>query len=147
MKQRYRLFKRRWGTYYSQDVETGEALYPSSPQSLYSCAFCKDCGGQLTRRVDDREDVVRKRFKSFERETRPVIEFFRNNFGPCTSEYSAALPQQQKAHYVWHFLQATVPGISSELKQGPAHTPENRDQARQLPASNSSNPVICQWHR
>jgi adenylate kinase len=80
--------------------------------SLNPAIFCKNCGGQLTRRFDDREEVVRQRFKGFEHETRPVIEFFQNNFGSRTSEHSAALPRQQQTNSVWHFLQTRVPGLA-----------------------------------
>src|SRR4051794_11425447 len=38
---------------------------------------CDKCGGKLTQRVDDQEEIVRRRFESYERETAPVNEFFR----------------------------------------------------------------------
>jgi adenylate kinase len=37
---------------------------------------CRRCGGMLVQRADDNEDVVRERVKVYERETRPVIEFY-----------------------------------------------------------------------
>ncbi|MCX6599481.1 MAG: adenylate kinase [Acidobacteria bacterium] len=37
---------------------------------------CDVEGSRLTTREDDREDVIRQRFESFERQTRPVLDFF-----------------------------------------------------------------------
>jgi len=90
-------------------------------QSPGPATFCKKCGGQLTRRFDDREEVVRQRFESFERETKPVIEFFRNNFGPRTFEQPPALPEPMQADRVWHFLQTMFRGTASVPKHGPTH--------------------------
>jgi len=38
---------------------------------------CDECGGQLIQRVDDREDVVRKRIETYDEKTRPLIEYYR----------------------------------------------------------------------
>ncbi|MFQ5695408.1 MAG: adenylate kinase [Terriglobia bacterium] len=37
---------------------------------------CDRDGGTLTQRADDHEDVIRKRLSTYERETRPLIEFY-----------------------------------------------------------------------
>ena len=37
---------------------------------------CDVEGARLTTREDDREEVIRQRFESFERQTRPVLDFF-----------------------------------------------------------------------
>ncbi len=39
--------------------------------------MCRKCGGQLVQRADDNQDVVRERLKVYERETQPVLEFYR----------------------------------------------------------------------
>lgn len=38
---------------------------------------CDNCGGALVRRDDDREEVVRERLAAYERQTAPVLEYFR----------------------------------------------------------------------
>ena len=47
---------------------------------------CDQCGGELIRREDDREEVIRRRFANFERETSPVIEFFARKYAPMTRQ-------------------------------------------------------------
>ena len=37
---------------------------------------CERCGGALTLRSDDREDVVRERLKVYHRQTKPLVEFY-----------------------------------------------------------------------
>jgi|Deesub1362B_J571_1020462.scaffolds.fasta_scaffold00491_15 adenylate kinase len=37
---------------------------------------CDECGGDLVRRDDDREDVIKKRFKVYEDETKPLINYY-----------------------------------------------------------------------
>jgi adenylate kinase len=38
---------------------------------------CLKCGGQLEQRADDNQDVVRERLNVYTRETKPVLEFYR----------------------------------------------------------------------
>jgi adenylate kinase len=38
---------------------------------------CLTCGGRLEQRTDDNQDVVRERLSVYERETKPVLEFYR----------------------------------------------------------------------
>ncbi|MFN4319175.1 MAG: adenylate kinase [Aquificaceae bacterium] len=38
--------------------------------------ICDLCGGKLIQREDDREEVVRKRFKVYKEQTQPLIEFY-----------------------------------------------------------------------
>jgi adenylate kinase len=40
-------------------------------------AACARCGGTLVQRSDDREDVVRARLEVYERNTRPLLEYYR----------------------------------------------------------------------
>lgn len=37
---------------------------------------CSNCGGQVVPRVDDAEDVVRKRMDVYRRQTEPLVEFY-----------------------------------------------------------------------
>jgi adenylate kinase len=38
---------------------------------------CLKCGGRLEQRTDDNQDVVRERLHVYVRETKPVLEFYR----------------------------------------------------------------------
>jgi adenylate kinase len=38
---------------------------------------CRTCGGRLEQRADDNQDVVRERLTVYARETKPVLEFYR----------------------------------------------------------------------
>jgi adenylate kinase len=42
---------------------------------------CGRCGGALTARADDREDVIRERLRVYARDTRPLIEYYRDRPG------------------------------------------------------------------
>jgi adenylate kinase len=42
-----------------------------------SAARCRRCGGELVQRTDDGEDVVRKRLAVYERDTKPLVEYYR----------------------------------------------------------------------
>jgi adenylate kinase len=57
--------------------------------------ICDQCGGVLIQREDDRIEVVRQRFLTYERETRPVLAYFRKDFPQLTCEESAAAPTEQ----------------------------------------------------
>jgi len=37
---------------------------------------CGKCGGPLTQRADDREDVIRERLRVYARDTRPLIDYY-----------------------------------------------------------------------
>jgi adenylate kinase len=37
---------------------------------------CEKCGGPLVTRNDDREEIVRERLKVYERQTRPLVEYY-----------------------------------------------------------------------
>ena len=39
---------------------------------------CDACGGELYQRDDDREETIRKRLEVYERQTAPLIEYYRN---------------------------------------------------------------------
>jgi len=38
---------------------------------------CDTCGGELIRREDDRPEVIRERLKVYQRETEPLVEYYR----------------------------------------------------------------------
>ena len=64
---------------------------------------CDVEGARLTVREDDREDVIRQRFESFERQTRPVLDFFagRTRFLEVAASDS---PPEQILHQIEAFL-------------------------------------------
>ena len=57
--------------------KTGKLLniYFSSQEELDACT---DAGGELIRRVDDDEDTIRNRLEVYERETAPLIDYYRD---------------------------------------------------------------------
>ena len=40
-------------------------------------AQCARCGGPLTQRADDREEVIRERLRVYARDTRPLLDYYR----------------------------------------------------------------------
>jgi adenylate kinase len=40
--------------------------------------ICDDCGGKLVRRSDDREDLIRERFRTYQKETYPLVKFYQD---------------------------------------------------------------------
>jgi adenylate kinase len=55
---------------------------------------CNIEGARLVVREDDREDVIRQRFEAYERQTRPVLNYFRQLGHFHEIEASEAPPQQ-----------------------------------------------------
>jgi adenylate kinase len=51
---------------------------------------CSKCGGELIQRADDREDVVRERLRVFQKQTEPLIEYYRGRSALHTVEGSQA---------------------------------------------------------
>jgi adenylate kinase len=66
---------------------------------------CDQCGGVLTQREDDKPEVIQQRFKSYERETMPVIESFRKEFAHLIWEESSTAPLDQIIDRVGHRLE------------------------------------------
>jgi adenylate kinase len=92
-------------------------LYNVPARSSKSLKICERCGGELVQRQDDREEIVRERFKRFEHETMPVIRFFKKEFSELTWEQSATMPEQQRIERVWRRLKKTTPHNGSRVKQ------------------------------
>jgi adenylate kinase len=42
---------------------------------------CARCGGALTERADDREEVIRERLRVYQRDTRPLVDYYRGRPG------------------------------------------------------------------
>jgi adenylate kinase len=48
-------------------------IYSRAPKSN---RICDRCGRQLVQRSDDREDLIKERFRTYDGETHPLIEFY-----------------------------------------------------------------------
>lgn len=68
----------------------GSARAPQNP------GLCDNDGAKLVFRDDDREEVVMQRLQAYERQTRPVLEFFERAGYPCHA-VQANLPPQEIA--------------------------------------------------
>ena len=67
-------------------------LHSSPPQSA---GKCDRCGNELIQRPDDREQIVRHRFDTYQRETLPVIDFFKREHPDLILEESATAPMKE----------------------------------------------------
>ena len=70
-------------------------LYNLDAKPPQQAGKCDQCGGNLVQREDDQAEVIRERFKSYERETIPVIEFFRAGYEHLIWEQSATAPSHE----------------------------------------------------
>lgn len=52
------------------------ALYSAAGQMPRSAGICDKCGGQVVQRGDDREEVVRSRLAAYEKQTRPLVDYY-----------------------------------------------------------------------
>jgi adenylate kinase len=59
------------------------ALYSLSPNSPTVSEVCDYDGSKLITRDDDREEVVTERLRAYERQTEPVLEYFRETGFAC----------------------------------------------------------------
>lgn len=65
------------------------SLYNQNAKPPIQTGKCDECGGDLVQREDDRAEVIQRRFTSYERETIPVIEFFRARYEHLIWQQSA----------------------------------------------------------
>jgi adenylate kinase len=89
------------------------ALYNIKAGASKPIKICERCGGELVQRQDDLEEIVRERFERFERETLPVIKFFKKDFSELTWEQSATTSPKQRIERVWRRLEKTIPTHST----------------------------------
>ncbi len=52
---------------------------------------CEKCGGELVKRPDDEEGTIRRRLEIYEKQTRPVVEFFQERGGLATVDGSGEI--------------------------------------------------------
>ncbi|MDB6017451.1 MAG: adenylate kinase [Pedosphaera sp.] len=89
-------------------------VYTEPPQQA---GICDRCGGKLMQREDDRLEVVQERFKVYERDTIPTVEFFRKEFGLVTWEESANSTPDELLERVSRRLEKAVPQL--DLRENP----------------------------
>ena len=83
------------------------AIYNVYTQPPKQEGVCDRCGGKLIQREDDRDETVRQRFKTYERETVPVIEFLKKQFADVIWEETPG-PAEDLAQRVWKRLLNTM---------------------------------------
>ena len=52
-------------------------IYNAGSDRAVTARICDACGGTLTQRKDDRQEVVRERLQVYHRATRPLVDFYR----------------------------------------------------------------------
>lgn len=85
------------------------ALYQVDAKPPKQAGKCDECGEALTQREDDRVEVIKQRFKSYELETMPVIEYFRIGLAHLMWEESATAPLAQVTDRVRQRLERFIP--------------------------------------
>jgi adenylate kinase len=80
------------------------AIYNVYTQPPQQEGICDRCGGKLIQREDDRDETVRQRFKTYERETLPVIAFLKKQFADVIWEEPATSSPDVLAQRVWNRL-------------------------------------------
>jgi adenylate kinase len=80
------------------------AIYNIYTQAPKQADVCDRCGGKLIHREDDRDETVRQRFRIYEHETVPVIEFLKNQFPNVIWEEPPVDPDTL-AENVWRRIQ------------------------------------------
>jgi len=80
------------------------AIYNVFTQPSKNDGVCDKCGGKLIQREDDRDETVQQRFKTYERETVPVIEFLKKKFPEVIWEEQATSPSDELAERIWRRL-------------------------------------------
>jgi adenylate kinase family enzyme len=70
--------------------------------------ICDRCGTPLRQRSDDRPEIAERRLSLYERDTVPVLEYFRINYPLVTYEVDAARPVDRVALLVSSVLGGTA---------------------------------------
>src|SRR2546425_150901 len=77
-------------------ISTGNILRHNVAQGTdlgKKAGVCDKCGTPLVIRADDREDVVRKRIETYERQTAPLIKYYRDR-GLLREVYASGLIEE-----------------------------------------------------
>ena len=73
---------------------------------------CDVCGTQLIQRVDDTEEVISERLKSYERQTLPLVDFY-NRHGRLR-RVNGELPVEQVTEQIFRAIEAGAAAANSE---------------------------------
>lgn len=68
----------------------------------YTADGCDKCGGKLITRPDDNEQTVRERFRVYEEQTQPLIDFYAQR--KIVSNVDATMPIDEEAAYIIDIL-------------------------------------------
>ncbi len=83
------------------------AIYNVYSQPPKKEGICDRCCGKLIQREDDQDETVRQRFKTYERETVPVIEFLKKQYTDVIWQEPSG-PADDLAGRVWRRLEACL---------------------------------------
>ena len=79
---------------------------------------CKKCGGELVQRTDDNSDVVLERLKVYQRQTKPVLEFYRERL--TFRVVNGAQPPERVAHEMDTLIDdAAATGVRMKAERQP----------------------------
>ena len=84
------LIKRNTGRRICPKDDTVYHIFMNPPKKA---GVCDKCGTALVIRADDREDVVRKRIETYERQTAPLIKYYRDR-GLLREVYASGLIEE-----------------------------------------------------
>ena len=84
------------------------APVPSPGEAIPS--RCARCGGALTQRADDREEVIRERLHVYGRETYPLIEYYRER--PTFRRVDGAQAPEEVAADLAAAVASALPGVA-----------------------------------
>ena len=77
--------------------------------------LCDDCRGDLMQRPDDREEAIENRLKVYEKQTAPLIEYYRKK--KILAEVSGDLEVGELKHRLTELLQKKGPSVRSASKE------------------------------
>ena len=98
------LIKRNTGRRVCPKDDTVYHIFMNPPKKA---GVCDKCGTPLVIRADDREDVVRKRIETYERQTAPLIKYYRDR-GLLREVYATGLIEEI-FHRAIEVLKESVP--------------------------------------
>jgi len=84
------LIKRNTGRRVCPKDDTVYHIFMNPPKKS---GICDKCGTPLIIRADDREDVVRKRIETYEKQTAPLIKYYRDR-GLLKEVYASGLIEE-----------------------------------------------------
>jgi len=84
-------------------------------ESSESADRCKRCGGQFVQRTDDSEEVVLRRLKVYERDTRPLVDYYKDR--PTFRIVNGAQVPERVAHELAAVIDSAA--AASEPRRAP----------------------------